>query len=160
MAVSKEIADHVLEALNGYQTTEVRAFSPEFVIKQSTFVPFRCIDQKRQEFSKIEKVAPLIDLLMCLFGIEGHVALDRNPGPGYNTLLLWLIPGDLLSACPHRHFTHYPDLNNWVALSNSYSKALVPNREAIYTIFMMVFGMTRPRRKPATYCMRGRHVNH
>ena len=74
MAVSKEIADHVLEALNGYQTTEVRAFSPEFL-------PFRRIDQKRQEFSKIEKVAPLIDLLMCFFGIEGHVALDRNPGP-------------------------------------------------------------------------------
>ena len=38
------------------------------------------------------------------FGIKGHVALDRNPGPGYNTLLLQLIPGDLLSVCPHRQF--------------------------------------------------------
>ena len=32
------------------------------------------------------------------------VALDRNPGPGYYTLLLRLIPGDLLHACPHRQF--------------------------------------------------------
>ena len=35
--------------------------------------------------------------LKCFFGIEGHVALDRNPGPRYNTLLLQLIPGDLLN---------------------------------------------------------------
>ena len=40
----------------------------------------------------------------AFFGIEGHVALDRNPGPGHNTLLMRLIPGDLLSACPHRQF--------------------------------------------------------
>ena len=52
----------------------------------------------------------LINLInpVVFFGIEGHVALDRNLGPGYNTLLLQLIPGDLLSACPHRQFTHYP----------------------------------------------------
>ena len=29
-----------------------------------------------------------------LFGIKGHVALDRNPGLGYNTLNLLLIQGD------------------------------------------------------------------
>ena len=29
--------------------------------------------------------------MRVLFGIEGHVALDRNPGPGYNTLLLLLV---------------------------------------------------------------------
>ena len=36
-----------------------------------------------------------------LFNIEDHITLpvDRNPEPGYNTLLLRLIPGDLLSAC-------------------------------------------------------------
>ena len=34
----------------------------------------------------------------------GCEALDRNLGAGYNTLLLRLIPGDLLSACPHRQF--------------------------------------------------------
>ena len=32
-------------------------------------------------------------LLDCLFSIEGHVGLDRNLGPIYNTLLLQLIPG-------------------------------------------------------------------
>ena len=42
--------------------------------------------------------------LKCFFGSEGHVALDRNPGPGYDTLLLQMIPGDLLSAFPHRQF--------------------------------------------------------
>ena len=41
---------------------------------------------------------------MCFISSEGHVALDRNPGPGYNTLLVRMIPGDLLSACPHRQF--------------------------------------------------------
>ena len=42
--------------------------------------------------------------LQCFFGCEGHVALDRNPGPGYDTLLLGMIPGDLLSAFPHRQY--------------------------------------------------------
>ena len=40
----------------------------------------------------------MINPLYCFFGSEGHVALGRDPGPGYNTLLLQLIPGDLLSA--------------------------------------------------------------
>ena len=40
-------------------------------------------------------------------GIGGRVALDRNQGPGYNTLLLRLIPGDLLSAWPIDSSTHY-----------------------------------------------------
>ena len=39
--------------------------------------------------------------------IEGHAALDRNPEPGYNTLLLRLIPGYLLRAYPHRKFLTY-----------------------------------------------------
>ena len=47
-----------------------------------------------------------------LFGIKVHVALDRNPGPGYNTLLLQSIPGDLLSACPHSQFHTLPGLLN------------------------------------------------
>ena len=25
--------------------------------------------------------------IIALFGSEGHAALDRNPGPGYDTLL-------------------------------------------------------------------------
>ena len=44
------------------------------------------------------------------FGSEGHVALDRNPGPGYDTMLLRMIPGDLFSACPHRQFHTLPGL--------------------------------------------------
>ena len=44
--------------------------------------------------------------------MEGPVtlALDRNPGPEYNTLLLRMIPGDLLSACPPRQFQTLPAL--------------------------------------------------
>ena len=41
----------------------------------------------------------LINPLECFFGIEGQVALDRNPGPGYNS---YSFPWNLLSAYPHR----------------------------------------------------------
>ena len=43
----------------------------------------------------------LINPLVLFSALEGHVALDRNQGLGCDTLLLRLIPGDLLSACPH-----------------------------------------------------------
>ena len=63
--------------------------------------------------------------LLCFFGSEGHEALDRNPGPGYDTLLLRMIPGDFLSACPHRQFHTLPGLlDSWAALPNSNPKAL------------------------------------
>ena len=42
----------------------------------------------------------MINPLNCFFGIEVHEELDRYPGPEYNTLLLRLIPGDLLNSCP------------------------------------------------------------
>ena len=59
------------------------------------------------------------------FGSEGHVALDRIQGPGYDTLLLRLIPGDLLSACPHRQFHTLPCLlDSRAALPNSYHNEL------------------------------------
>ena len=88
----------------------------------------------------------------AFFGTEGHVAFDRNPGPRYNTVLLWLIPGDLLSACPHRQFhTLHSLLDRRAALLNSYTNACIERREAVYTIFMMVFGMTRLGHEPATY---------
>ena len=51
-----------------------------------------------------------INPLKCFFDIEGHVALDINPGPGYNTLLLRLILGDLLNASLHRQFHTLPGL--------------------------------------------------
>ena len=67
----------------------------------------------------------LINPLQCFFGSEGHAALDRNPGPGYNTLLLRLIPGDLLSACPHRQFHTLPGLwDSQATLPNSNPNAL------------------------------------
>ena len=63
----------------------------------------------------------------AFFSSEGHVALDRNPGPGYDTLLLRMIPGDLLSACPHRQFHTLPGLlDSRAALPNSNPNACVP----------------------------------
>ena len=47
------------------------------------------------------------------------------PGPGYKTLLLRLIPGDLLSICPHRQFHTLPGLlDNRATLPNSNPNAL------------------------------------
>ena len=46
----------------------------------------------------------VINPFWSTFCIKGHAAIDRNPGQGYNTLLLQLIPGNLYSACPHRQF--------------------------------------------------------
>ena len=67
--------------------------------------------------------------------------MTAGPGLGYDTLILRLIPGDLLSAYPHRQFhtlvgLHYqtPSLMH-----------CVPCREAVCTLFMMVFGMTPAR---------------
>ena len=65
--------------------------------------------------------------LKCFFSSESHVTLDRNPGPGYDTLLLRLILGNLLSACPHSQFHTLPDLlDSQAALSNSYPNACGP----------------------------------
>ena len=65
--------------------------------------------------------------LKCFFGSEGHVALDRNPGTGYDTLLLRMIPGDLFSAFPHRQFHTLPGLlDSWAALPNSNPNACMP----------------------------------
>ena len=44
--------------------------------------------------------------VICFEGISIEI-LDR---PGCNTLLLRLVPGDLLSACPHRQFHTLPGL--------------------------------------------------
>ena len=63
--------------------------------------------------------------LQCFFCSEGHVALEKNPGPGYDTLLLRLIPGDLLSAFPHRQFHTLPGLlDSQAAPPNSHPNAL------------------------------------
>ena len=46
----------------------------------------------------------LIHYNAAFFGSEGHVALDRNLGPGYDTLLLRMIPVHF----PIDSSTHYP----------------------------------------------------
>ena len=77
---------------------------------------------------------------LCFMGTKGHVALDRNPWPGYNTLLLRLIPGDLYRACPHRQFHTLPSLlHSRAALSNSYPNACLPSREAVCNLFLQWF---------------------
>ena len=58
---------------------------------------------------------------------KDHFKNDTNCLPawhamcsGYNTLLLRMIPGDLLSAFPHRQFHTLPGLlDSWAALPNS-----------------------------------------
>ena len=98
----------------------------------------------------------LINPLECFFDSEGHVALDRNLGPGYNTLLLRIIPGDLFSACPHR----IPHTSRPVGLhcQTPTLTHCVP-WEAVCPIFMMVFGMTRPGGELTTYRVRFGHAS-
>ena len=98
----------------------------------------------------------LIEWLECFFNLKGHAALDRNMGPGYNTLLLRSIT--LLSACPHRQFHTLPDLlHNQSALSNSYPNACMLSRDAVCTVFVVVFGMTQLVCEPTSYHMRRTH---
>ena len=72
------------------------------------------VGQSMYKFSKVflSLISVRFEFIHCsdFLGSEGYVALDRNPGPGYDTLLLRLIPGDILSACPHRQFHTLPDL--------------------------------------------------
>ena len=103
----------------------------------------------------------LINPFKCFFGIKGHVALDRNPGPGYNTIRLRLISGDLLNEYHNTQFHTLPGLqDSRTELSNFYPDPCVPSRKAVCIIFMMVFGMTQQGHEPATYGMRGGHTNH
>ena len=61
--------------------------------------------------------------LLIDWWIDQSKAMYRNRGPGYNTLLLWLIPWDFYSLCPHRQFHMLPGLlHSWAAL-------LTPSRE-------------------------------
>ena len=102
----------------------------------------------------------LIHQNVVFFGIEGHVALDRNQRPGYITLLLRLIPEDLLSARPHRQFHTLTDLLHSRNALPNYPKACLSRMEAVCSILMMVFGMTQPGREHTTYRMRGKQANH
>ena len=54
----------------------------------------------------------MIIMMKVFFDIGEHTALDRNPGPGYDTLLVRLIPIYLYSACPQRHINTLPSLSH------------------------------------------------
>ena len=104
----------------------------------------------------------LINPLKCISSIKGQVAQDRNPGPGYNTLLLLLILGDLYSACPNGQF-HTGTLHHFYTFglhctANSKPNDKVSSRETVYTNFTLVFGMNRPGCEPMT--IRGGHSNY
>ena len=70
-----------------------------------------------------------------------------------------MILGDLLSACLHRQFHTLPGLLVGLHCQTPTLAHCVPCREAVYTIFMMVFGMTRPGGELTTYRVRGGHAN-
>ena len=57
---------------------------------------------KAQEYTVTQRQSILAcdKSIRVLFGMEGYAALDINPGPGYNTIPLRLIPGDPYIACP------------------------------------------------------------
>ena len=82
------------------------------------------------------------------------------PGPKSGTWIqyptLRMIPGDLLSACPHRQFHTLPGLlNSWAALSNSLPNACVPMQGGSLYHFYDGLGMTQLRREPTTKCVGG-----
>ena len=98
---------------------------------------------------------------MCFFGSEGHVALDGNPGPGYDTLLLRLIPEDLLIACPHRQFHTLPGLlDNRATLPNSYPSALRAMQGGSSYHFYDGLWYDPAGGELTTYRVRGGHANH
>ena len=131
-----------IKTVTSFKTTEI-SFTPGVEFDETT------ADGRNMKVCR--SFGWMIFPLECFFGIEVHVALDWNPGPGYNILLLRLIPGDILSTYSHRQFHTPPGLlDSRAALSNSYQypNTCVPSREAVCTIFMMVFGMTRPGANP------------
>ena len=66
-------------------------------------------------------ISTMINPLECFFGSESHVALDRNLGPGYKTLPLQLVAGDLFIACPHWQFHTLPSFSE-----SGYTVKLLP----------------------------------
>ena len=96
--------------------------------------------------------------LYWFFGSEGHVALD-NPAPGYDTILLRMIPGDLLSAFPHRQFHPLHGLlYSWAALPNSNPNACMPMQGCSLYHFYDGLWYNRPRGELTTYRARGGHA--
>ena len=86
--------------------------------------------------SSLKFILFMVSLFKCLFGIEDHVALDRNAGVGYNTLVLQLIQGDILSECPRGQFGTLPSLlDSRAAMLNCYPNTCMLSREAFYNFY-------------------------
>ena len=70
-----------------------------------------------------------------------------------------MIPGDLLSAHPHRQFHTLPGLlDRWAALSNSYPNACMPMQGG--NLYHFYDGLWFDPAKPTTYLVRGGHASH
>ena len=120
-------------------------------------------DKKALKSMKKKQVPKMVlvwfNLLKCFFGSEGHVALDRNLGPRYDTLLLRMIPGDLLSAFPHRQFHTLPGLlDSWAALPNSYPNACMPMQGGSLYHFYDGLWYDPAERQTHDFHARGRHA--
>ena len=92
----------------------------------------------RESLMSLEIADELIDYFINVaFGSDGHVALDRNLEPEYNTLLLRLIPVERISACPRRQIRILPGLlDSRAALSNSYPNASrAMQRDSVYQFY-------------------------
>ena len=74
-----------------------------------------------------------------------------------------MIPGDLLSACPHRQFHTLPGLlDSRAALSYSYPNALRAMKEGnLYHFYNGIwYDRAGPEGELTTYRVRGGHANH
>ena len=84
------------------------------------------------------------------FGIVYYVALDRIPGPGYNTLLWRLIARHPIDSSTNYQAFKTPTFDN----------AWVPSKGGSLFHFMTVFGLMRAGCELGTIRMRGGHANH
>ena len=91
--------------------------------------------------------------LMVFFGIEGHVAIDRNPGPRNNILLLRLFQGISKELVTIYSSIHYPACYTFGLQCQTpiQTPACQGGGGAVCAIFIMVFGITRLEREPTTY---------
>ena len=103
----------------------------------------------------------MINQLDCILDIEGHATLDRNPEPGYNTLFY--------DSSKDNFIVHFTKLElhtlsglflSQARLPDNHSITCIQSREAVCTIFMVIFGMFRPEHEPTIYQMRGGHANY
>ena len=111
-----------IKTVTSFKTTEI-SFTPGVEFDETT------ADGRNMKVCR--SFGWMIFPLECFFGIEVHVALDWNPGPGYNILLLRLIPGDILSTYSHRQFHTPPGLLDSQTLINILTHACQAGRQFV-----------------------------